>query len=141
MLNHILYIYTLNLNNALISAAGGGHLQVVKYLASSISTIPEDFKWRELDDNYEIIKYFLSIGIPMDKFGTSFLTKCIHEDLPEDAEFIAQFYKKQVMKIGSQTVPKDYVPKEFHEYVFKYGIIYEGSNCAPMNEEYKKEKK
>ena len=81
----------------------------------------------------------------MDKFGTSFLTKCICEDLPEDAEFIAQFYKKQVMKtgpkIGSQTVPKDYVPKEFHEYVFKYGIIYEGSNCAPMNEEYKKEKK
>ena len=72
----------------------------------------------------------------MDKFGTSFPTKCICEDLPEDAEFIAQFYKKQVMKTG----PKDYILKKFHEYAFKYGIIYEGSNCAPMEEEYKKRK-
>ena len=76
----------------------------------------------------------------MDKFGTSFLTKCICEDFPEDAEFIAQFYKKQVMKIGSQTVPKDYVPKEFHEYALKYGIVYQGSNYEPMEKEYTKRK-
>ena len=117
---------------ALRWSARNGHINVVKYLVKILGTIPEDFKWCELVYNYEFAKYFLSIGIPIDKLGTRGFNECIVENLANDAEYIAQYLPKQV--------PEGLVPKEFHEYALKYGIVYQGSNYPPMEEEYKKRK-
>ena len=113
-----------------------GHLQVVEYLVSRGANIMakngEALVLAARNGYLKLVKYLLSVRIPMDKFGTSFLTKCIHEDLPEDAEFIAQFFSKPI--------PENLVPIKFHQYALKYGIIYGGSGYEPMEEEYKKRK-
>ena len=70
------------------------------------------------------------MGIQMSKLNTWLFAKCVNEDLPEDAEFIAQFFSKPI--------PENLVPTEFHEYAFTYDIIYEGSGYERMEEEYKK---
>lgn len=48
------------------------------------------------------------------------------------AEFIVQFLPKRV--------PKDLVPHQFSVYALEYGIIYEGSNYDPMDQEYVRRK-
>ena len=122
---------------ALRYSAQGGHLEVVKYLvekhnADIHALIRNGGNEYEYDYDYDldIVKYLLSVGVPIDFFGEYFFDKCVEQDQPEFAEFMVQFLP--------ETVSEDLVSTEFHNYALKYGIIYKGSNYLPMEEEYKK---
>ena len=117
---------------ALKWSAENGHLDVVKYLVekgANVNTTPLTIDYVV---SLEVVKYLLSKGIHMNKLNTRLFTKCIKENSPEDAEFIAQYF--------SPANQLKLVPKKFHDYALKYGIVYQGSNYPPMEEEYKKRK-
>ena len=117
---------------ALKLSAASGHLEVVKYLVEKGADIHALIRngGNEYDYDLDIVKYLLSVGVPINFFGEYFFNKCVEQDQPEVAEFMVQFLP--------ETVSEDLVSTEFHNYALKYGIIYKGSNYLPMEEEYKK---
>ena len=134
--------YDVNIGNngALIRSAENGYVDVVKYLVDHSADVhaqnDKEITISAEHGHVDVLKYFLSIGIPIEKFSKLFSPKFVSNYFvskfqAEDAEFIAQFF--------SNPVP-NFVTTSFHEYAFKYGIVYEGSNYPPMDDEYKKRK-
>ena len=128
---------------ALVFSAAAGHLEVVKYLVGKGANVDVDFEWDTCPEDFpilkclDVVKYLLSVGVPIERMETWIFTICLDEGLVEDAEYIAQFFpKRDLEKIFED--PKEF--HEFNEFCYKYGIIYEGSNYPPMEDEYKKRK-
>ena len=113
-----------------------GQRDVVKYFVTkdtlSWKICYSDGMGSRMRKKFEVAKYLLSIGVTVDRLEEFVFIQCISNNLPECAEFIVQFFPKPV--------PNYLVPIKFHEFCFKYGIVYQGSNYPPMEEEYKKRK-
>ena len=112
-----------------------GHLHVVKYLVEKGADIHAgneySLRWSVHNRKLDVAKYLVSKGASVDFIKRCMFIHLVEINASEDAEFIVQYFPK--------TVPNP-IPKEFHEFCLKYGIVYGGSGYERMEDEYKKRK-
>ena len=127
-------------DTALKWCASNGHLEVVKYLAEKGADIHAGNEYalkRSAENGHlQVVKYLVSKGASLDKINRCIFIHFIEINAPEDIEFIVQYFPKTV----PDRISEELVPKEFHEFCLKYGIVYQGSGYERMEDEYRKRK-
>ena len=122
-------------DTALKWSAKHGHLDVVKYLVEKGANIHADndrsLRWSANNGHLHVVKYLVEKGASVYKIRRSIFIHLVEINASGDAEFIVQYFPK--------TVPNP-IPKEFHEFCLKYGIVYQGSGYESMEAEYRKRK-